>query len=126
MHVDRVVLFDNVAFAVPSATNVGAGDLHVILVVDPSTTRQAIDCGALRCCNRKRANFVFKRPSPILSKPRLKLCTTLSANPFEANKLFADWLMTLGICPTILSARPLLSTTMVERSQPVLGADQPE
>ena len=27
MHVDRVVLFDNVAFAVPSATNLGAGDL---------------------------------------------------------------------------------------------------
>ena len=43
MHVDRVVLFDNVTFAVPSATNVGAGDLDVLLVVDPSTTRQAID-----------------------------------------------------------------------------------
>ena len=42
MHVDRVVLFDNVAVAVLSATNSGAEDLDVILVVDPSTTRQEI------------------------------------------------------------------------------------
>ncbi len=42
MHVDRVVPFDNVAFDVLFATNLDAGDLDVILVVDPSTTRQEI------------------------------------------------------------------------------------
>ena len=42
MHVARDVLFDNVAFAVLSATHLGAGYLDVILVVDPSTTRQEI------------------------------------------------------------------------------------